>query len=379
MLIMDYRDSAEEREFRAELRRWLAQHTPGDRPPDGPDDAIVFLDEWWRSLAKAGYVGLSFPTVYGGGGRPDSFEAILNEEAGAAGAPPLPPIAHIAQAILRAGTEEQRRAHLPGLLSCEVRWCQGFSEPGAGSDLAGLATVAQPSPDGYRINGRKIWTSGAVWAQWCLLLARTDPSVEKHRGLSMFLLPMDRVGIECRPIVMATGSREFAELYLDDVPASDADLLGAAGQGWEIALDLLAYERGPADMGWVGRFARAITELDEAVRDGRLLLNDADELRVAEARMLLHMLQVHVQRSFGGRSRGTGPGPEGSVDKLLMTRVDQFLHRLTLDLRGAAALLDETFDVNTYLWSRAQSIFGGTEQVQRTIVAERLLRLPRSR
>jgi alkylation response protein AidB-like acyl-CoA dehydrogenase len=376
---VDYRDSPSESEFRAELRSWLALHSPRERAPEDPDAAVAFLDEWWRSLAKAGYVGLSFPSEYGGGGRPDSFDAILNEEVGKAGAPPPPPIAHIGQAILRHGTEDQRRQHLPGLLSCEVRWCQGFSEPGAGSDLAGLATSADSAPDGYRINGRKIWTSGAVWADWCLLLARTDREVAKHRGLSTFLLPMSRDGIECRPIVMATGSREFAELYLDDVAASRSDLLGAPGQGWEIALGLLAYERGPADMGWVGRFTRALAVADEDVRAGRIVLDESATLRLAEARVLLHVLQVHVQRSLCRRADGDPPGPEGSVDKLLMTRVDQLVHRLTLDLRGAVALLDETYEVDTYLWSRAQSIFGGTEQVQRSIVAERLLGLPRDR
>lgn len=374
---MDYRDAPAEREFRAGLRSWLARSSPGTAVPVGPEEAVAFLDDWWRRLAKAGYVGLSFPAVYGGGGHPALFEAILNEEIGAAGAPPPPPIAHIGQAILQYGNEAQRRQHLPGLLSCDVRWCQGFSEPGAGSDLAGLATTADEVPGGYRINGRKIWTSGAVWSDWCLLLARTSRQLPKHRGLSVFLLPMNRAGIECRPIVTATGSREFAELFLDDVACTKADLLGEPGQGWAIALSLLAYERGPADMGWVGRFARARTAAASGVETGAIPADDVTRVRLAQAQVLLRVLQVHVQRSLCQRAGGRAPGPEGSVDKLLMTKADQVIHRLILDLRGSAALLDETFDLDTYLWSRAQSIFGGTEQVQRTIVAERLLGLPR--
>lgn len=373
---MDYRDSDEERSFRLGLRDWLDGNLPG-RPPDDPDSAVAFTDEWWRKLAAAGYVGVSFPVEYGGGGRSDSFEAILNEEIGAAGAPPPPPIAHIGQAILRYGTDQQRAAHLPGLLSCEVRWCQGFSEPGAGTDLAGLTTRADWMAGGYRINGRKIWTSGAVWSQWCLLLARTDKDAPKHRGLSVFLLPMSRAGIEARPIVMATGSREFAEVYLDDVEAGSDELLGKPNQGWEIALSLLAYERGPADMGWVGRFARALAVAEDDVRSGRLVVDEPTAIRLAKAYVSLRVLQVHVQRSLFHRADGASPGAEGSVDKLLMTWVDQEVHRLTLDLRGADALLDQAADFDVYLWSRAQSVFGGTQQIQRSIVAERLLGLNR--
>lgn len=379
---MDFRDSPEEREFRAQFRAWLAENAPREPIPVEPDARAAFLHAWNRALYAAGYIGLSFPTEYGGRGLPVTYEAIYNDELGAAGAPPGPSFGHISNAIRLHGSEEQKKRHLPGLLSSEVRWCQGFSEPGAGSDLANLSMRAEPVESNgvvasYRITGQKIWTSEAVWSDWCLLLARSEPDSRRHRGISVFLVPMRTPGIDCRAIVTASGTREFAEVFFDGVEVSAGDMLGAPGQGWTIAMSLLGYERGPADIGWVSRFARTLRLLEDQARAGELRRDSTLRTALARAYVDLRALQVQVQRTLSSRKDGSTPGPEGSIDKLLMTRTDQSLHRAMMDLRGAVPLLDDGLDMDLYFWSRAQSIFGGTAQIQRDIVAQRVLGLPR--
>ena len=380
---MDFRDSPEEHDFRIQFRNWLAEHAPRQPIPVEPDSRAAFLHAWHRELYRAGYVGLSFPVESGGRGLPATYEAVFNDELGAAGAPPGPVFGHIANAIRLYGTEEQRKRHLPGLLASEVRWCQGFSEPGAGSDLANLSTRAEAVEangvvTSYRITGQKIWTSEAVWADWCLLLARSEPGSRRHHGISVFLVPMRTAGIDCRVIVTASGTREFAEVFFDGAEVDAANLLGNPGQGWTIAMSLLGYERGPADIGWVSRFARTLRILEDEAHAGTLRAESTLRASLAKAYVDLRALQVQVQRTLTSRKDGSTPGPEGSIDKLLMTRTDQSLHRVMMDLRGAAPLLDDGLDLDLYFWSRAQSIFGGTSQIQRDIVAQRVLKLPRA-
>jgi alkylation response protein AidB-like acyl-CoA dehydrogenase len=380
---MDFRDSPEEAAFRAELRAWLADHAPREPIPDDPDAREAFLLAWHRKLYGGGWVGLSFPAEYGGRGLPEIYEAIYLEELGGAGAPPGPADAHLAHALRLFGSPEQKARHLPGLLSRQVRWCQGFSEPGAGSDLAGLSTQARPvtradGSAGYRISGQKIWTSGAIWSQWCMLLARL-PQTRRHHGISLLLVPMDTPGVDCRQIVTASGTREFAEVFFDEAEVGRDALLGEEGQGWSIAMALLGYERGPADMGWVARFARTLGQLEAQVRRGELRPTPALRARLARAYVALRALQIQVQRSLSRRAGHAAPGAEGSVDKLLMTRTDQFLHRVMLELRGARPLLEDGLDMDLYFWSRAASIYGGSQQIQRDIVAQRVLDLPRAR
>jgi alkylation response protein AidB-like acyl-CoA dehydrogenase len=380
---VDFRDSPEELSFRLELRAWLADNVPKAEIPAEPDARAEFLNAWHRKLYSAGYIGLSFPTEYGGRGLPDTYEAIYNDELGSAGAPPGPAFGHIANAIRLHGSEAQKKRHLPGLLSSTVRWCQGFSEPGAGSDLANLSTRAEAiEADGevsaYRITGQKIWTSDAIWADRCLLLARSDPESTRHRGISVFLVPMSTSGLDTRVVVTASGTREFAEVFLDAAEVSSEEMLGEPGEGWAIAMSLLGYERGPADIGWVSRFARTLRSLEEEARTGSLRRESSLQASLARAYVDLRALQVQVQRTLSGRKDGSVPGPEGSIDKLLMTRTDQSLHRAMMDLRGAAPLLEDGLDMDLYFWSRAQSIFGGTSQIQRGIVAQRVLGLPRA-
>ena len=379
---MDFRDTPAEAAFRAELRDWIAHHRPPDLPTD-PEDRVDALNMWHRALYAAGWSGLSFPVEYGGRGLPPVYEAILNDELGAAGAPPPAAVGHLTNAIRLFGTDQQKRTHLPGLLSGAVRWCQGFSEPNAGSDLAGLRTrgalvTAADGTSAYRVEGQKIWTSEAVWASWCMLLLRTEAEQPAHRGLSILLVPMETPGVECREIATAYGTREFAEVFFDDALVPAANLLGAPGQGWSIAMQLLGYERGPADVGWIARLSRMLTLLEDDVRTGRVAAGPAERRALARAWVELRTLQIHVQRTMSSRADGSTPGPEGSIDKLLVTSAEQLLNHVNLDLRGADALLDNTDDIPSYFWSRAQSIFGGTQQIQRDIVAQRLLGLPRA-
>ena len=378
---MDFTDTPEEAEFRTRLRTWLTEHAAEAVIPDDPGERADAANAWHHTLYEAGYIGLSFPTEYGGHGLSPVYEAILNDELGRAGAPPIEGVGHLTNALRLFGSEQQRDELLQGLLSGAVRWCQGFSEPDAGSDLASLKTRAESvEVDGrpmFRINGRKIWTSFAAVADWCFLLCRTEPDAAKHAGISVLLVPMSAPGIEVAPIVNAARNREFAEVTFTDVEVPVENLLGERGQGWSIANQLLAYERGPSDINWISRLAVQLRALEDDVRSGRLPNTPSVRTRLGEAYTELRALQVKVQRSLTDRVNGTLPGAEGSVDKLLMARADQAFGHTMMDVRGSAPVLAEGLEWDIYVWSRAAGIYGGTAQIQRNIVAQRVLGLPR--
>ena len=281
---MDFTDTAEEAEFRARLRQWLGEHSAAASIPDDPAARADAQNAWHQTLYEAGYIGLSFPVEYGGHGLPPIYEAILNDELGRAGAAPIEGVGHLSNALRLFGSDQQRADLLPGLLSGAVRWCQGFSEPEAGSDLAGLKTRAQLGDvDGkqvFRVTGRKIWTSFAAVADWCFLLCRTEAEAAKHAGISVLLVPMSSPGIDVRPIVNAARNREFAEVTFDDVDVPVRNLLGERGQGWSIANQLLAYERGPSDINWISRLSRQLRELEKDVRLGWLPDTSATRARL---------------------------------------------------------------------------------------------------
>ncbi len=381
---LSFADSADEAAFRARVHDWLTAHAPHVLPSDG-DERMAALHRWHRALAGAGFVGVSFAAEYGGHGHSLLYDAIVNDELAATGAPPGPAFNHIANAIRLFGSEEQKREHLPGLLDCTVHWCQGFSEPGAGSDLASLSTrgaltTAEDGSSWYRIDGQKLWTSEAVWADWCLLLLRTETGAtasRPHQQLSMVMVPMSTPGVECRPVRTAYGSSEFAEVFFAGAMVPASLRLGEPGQGWEIAMALLGFERGPADMGWTARLRRMLTLAEARIRDGSAVADTGVRERLARAWVELEALRLQVLRSTCRRLDGSAPGPEGSLDKLLMTRAEQRLNHALLDLAGSAGVLGEGELWANYLWSRAQAIFGGTRQIQRDIVAQRVLGLPR--
>ena len=375
---MDFSDSPDVAAFRAGLRAWLAEHLHEHADGGGYDraEAVAATHRWHRALAAAGYVAVSLDPEYGGRGLSDVYEAVVNEELAAASAPPPPPIGHIAHAVADFASPDLKSRVLPGLLGCTESWCQGFSEPGAGSDLAGLSTTATATDDGFVVNGQKIWTSWAMWADRCLLLCRTEPDRPRHRGLSMLVVDMDTPGITRREITLANGSREFAEVFFDDVHVPAENLVGERGQGWRIAQHMLTYERGPADMGWTGRLGNVLAAAQEGVRSGRLPADDVLRRRLAAVAVDAQVLSWHVARSLVDRE-SADPGSSGSIDKLLTTRVEQELYDVVGDLAGAAFVVGDQRRFDEYLWARAQSIYGGTQQIQRQIVAQRLLGLPR--
>lgn len=371
---MDFRDDSELSAFRHRLRDWVSEYA---RRHDIDIDAADFvrMREWYRDLAAAGYVGVSLPEHHGGKGLSDAYEAVINQELAVAGAPPPPPIGHIAHAMSDFGSDELVARFVPRLLDCSEAWCQGFSEPGAGSDLAGISTVGVVDGGSVRVSGQKIWTSGAMWSQWCLLLLRTELEAERHGRLTMLVVDMNSPGITRRQIALSTGSDEFAEVFFDNVEVPQSNIVGERGQGWDIAMHMLTYERGPADMGWTGRLARDLAIARQELDDKGLPADDGLRTRLARTAGHLRVLEWHVLRTLSNRASSTSSA--GSLDKLLTTRVEQDLYHVLADLQGSSAVLGESEAFRAYLHSRAQSIYGGTQQIQRNIVAQRLVGLPR--
>jgi alkylation response protein AidB-like acyl-CoA dehydrogenase len=375
---MDFRDDPDEVQFRQGFRAWLVANIPTDPAPLGGAERAHFWRTWHHMLYEGGWMGLSWPVEYGGRGLPATYEAIFNDEIGAAGAPPAPHVSFLGRALLHYGSDTQRRRFLPALLSGEEVWCQGFSEPDAGSDLGALSTRALLTGDHYVVNGQKTWTSDAAWADWCLLLARTDPTVAKHAGISTLIVDMHQPGVEVRPIRQANGDAEFNEVFFTDASVAADQIVGHPGQGWNIAMTTVGYERGPADVGFSSRYARMIRELETTARQRQI--GAVQRLDLARAFVRVSVLRAHVLRDLSARVDGAAPGPEGSITKLLATQTDQLLHRVDMDLAAPEPLVGDRPDVLAdYLYSRAASIYGGTSEIQRTLIAERLLDLPRGR
>ena len=381
---MNFVDAPDEARFRADLRDWLRDNMP-DKPYPGRHgkEGNEFAMAWHRTLYAGGWLGLSWPKEYGGRGLGPLYDAIVNDEVGAAGGPTVPSVGFLGRAILHFGTPEQCERFLSPMLRGEVQWCQGFSEPGAGSDLASLTTKAELHGDNYVVCGQKVWTSRAQWSDWCLLLCRTRGDLPQHKGLSCLVFEMERPGITVRPLRQIWGSAEFNEVFFDDLVVPVNQRIGADGDGWRLATTVLAHERGPADIGFISKFERQLGDLRRMLAD--LAPPDRARLapRVAQADIAVSACRLHVLKSLSLRAKGVAPGPETSVDKLLMTRAEQQLGALVLDTAGARPLLgDDDSDgeaLYDYLWSRAASIYGGTEQIQRNIIAQRLLNMPRAR
>jgi len=375
---MDFSDDAEAALFRTQLREWLGTNQPREPEPINGLRRARFWADWHAALHAGGWMGLSWPEEFGGRNLPATFEALLNDEVGRAGAPPVPHVGFLGRAILHYGTEVQKQRYLPGLLSGAEVWCQGFSEPNAGSDLANLSTSAVRSGDNYIVTGQKIWTSDAAWADWCLLLVRTDTEAPKHSGMSMLIVDMRSSGIDVRPITQSNGDSEFNEVFFTEVQVPCDAVVGALGDGWRIAMTTVGYERGPADVGFSSRYARLMGKLVDDFRGTDP--SPADRVLLARSHVAVEVLRSHVLRSLTARNDAEGPGPEGSIDKLLSTLVEQRLHHAAMDLHGAAAMTGASPKIQAdYFYSRAASIAGGTAQIQRTIVAEQLLDLPRWR
>jgi alkylation response protein AidB-like acyl-CoA dehydrogenase len=382
----------EEQALQAEVRAFLAHDrlTPADLPR-ALDDRMGILREWQASCYAAGYVGRAWPSEFGGGGRPPVEQIVVDQELAGAGAPEFINVVGLdvlGPSLLRFGSDEQRRRYIPAILSADELWCQGFSEPEAGSDLASLRTRAVEHDDHFVLSGQKTWVSWGQYARWCGVLARTEETGPKHRGISMLIVDMRSPGVEVRPMTQITGHAEFCELFLDDVVVPQENLLSERGDGWKIAMHTLGHERGTAAL---PRQVKLRTWLDRVVRvaaerelDGQPIVADP-EAQVALARALIgiEVLRHHAYRTVGEFLTGGAVGPDSSSVKLLMAEAEQRLAATALEVLGPtlqhaepAEMAENDFWEETYLYSRAASVYGGTGQIQRNIIADRILALP---
>jgi alkylation response protein AidB-like acyl-CoA dehydrogenase len=372
---MQLRATDAERALQAEVRTFLAQAPlVGATLPRALDDRMTLLREWQASCYEAGFVGRAWPSEFGGRGRPPVEQIIVDQELAAVGAPEFVNVVGLdvlGPSLLRFGSDEQRRRYIPSILSAEEIWCQGFSEPDAGSDLASLRTRAVDEDDHFVLTGSKTWVSWGQYARWCGVLARTEDEGPRHKGISMLIVDMRSAGVEVRPMTQITGHAEFCELFLDDVIVPKKNLLSKRGDGWKIAMHTLGHERGTAAL---PRQVKLRTWLDRAVQDaaaqGRL---DDPLVQVELARALIgvEVLRHHAYRTVGEFLNGGAVGPDSSSVKLLMAEAEQRL------AASAFELLDpDEFWTETYLYSRAASVYGGTRQIQRNIIADRILALP---
>jgi alkylation response protein AidB-like acyl-CoA dehydrogenase len=374
---MDFADSPAEAGFRRRLREWLRDNDPGLPTSSTSDEYWAGQASWHQALYDAGFFGLSWPAGVGGQELPSVYDVIVDEELSSAGAPPRPSVGYLVQGILRHASDDVQKRFLPGIVNGRDRWCQGFSEPEAGSDLASLTTRAEVAGDEYVINGHKVWTSYSDAAQWCMLLARTDPDVPRHRGLSAFAVPMRQPGVVQRPLRMINGvTREFGEVRFEGARVPAANMIGRPGEGWAVAMTVVSHEREPAELGYVARYSKVVSDLAAAVRSDPARFGTEQIRELGWAMVETEMLRLHVRRRLSERLDGISHGPEGSVDKLLMTAAEQAVGHAALAVGGAGDGDDAW--LNVYLYSRAQSVMGGTSQIQRNLVASRVLGLPSS-
>jgi alkylation response protein AidB-like acyl-CoA dehydrogenase len=377
---VDLSFSSEERDFAVEVREWLATHLV---PPPAFGDVEAEVDwgkAWQARLAADRWVGIWWPREYGGRGASPVQVAIFNMEYARAGAPQLVNRVGINLAgptLLAHGTEQQKASWLPSILDASELWCQLFSEPDAGSDLASLKTRAEPVDGGWLVSGQKVWTSYAQFARWGICLARTNMDVAKHAGISYLVVDMRAPGIEIRPLVQITGEAEFNEVFLDEVFVPDGHLVGPVDHGWSVANTTLAHERG-TNFPFKEQVVHEVF-LDELYRealDGGTLDRIEVQDALAQAFVELRVLRLHNWRTLSRLAAGVEPGPESSWVKLAWTDMTQHLSAAALDVEGPSAPLEDRW-ARQWLWSKAASIAGGTSEVQRTIIAERLLGLPR--
>ncbi|HZU78503.1 MAG TPA: acyl-CoA dehydrogenase family protein [Acidimicrobiales bacterium] len=374
---MDFGDAPHELEFRLRLRAWVADHNPGLPASSTDDDYWRGQAAWHQALYDAGFFGMSWPEEVGGQGKAPVYDVIVDEELAAAGAPPRPSVGYLVQGILEHGSDDIKRRFLPGIVNGRARWCQGFSEPDAGSDLASLRTRATRDGDDFVIHGHKVWTSYSDDAEWCLLLARTDDEAPKHKGISAFAVPMRQPGVQQRPLRMINGiTKEFGEVVFDGARVPAADMIGGPGEGWALAMTVVSHEREPGELGYVARYGKVVNELVARVRKEPDAYGAAQVRELGWAMVETEMLRLHVRRRLSDRLDGIVHGPDGSVDKLLMTEVEQAVGHAALSIGGSGAGSDDDSWVKTYLYSRAQSVMGGTSQIQRNLVARRILGLP---
>jgi alkylation response protein AidB-like acyl-CoA dehydrogenase len=392
---MDLNYSSEDRAFRDQTRRWLEANVPTEDMK-----TLTERKAWHRKLYEAGYVGMLWPKEYGGWGATAMQQAIVQDEMARIQAPPAINglgIGFIGPTIIVHGTESQKQRYLKKMLTAEEIWCQLYSEPNAGSDLAGLKTRAEDAGEHFVVNGQKIWTSSGPIADWGILLARTDPKVAKHKGISCVLLNMRQPGVEVRPLKQITGHSLFSEVFMTNARAEKSDLIGNLNEGWGIAQTTLGFERGGNSLGRVTRYAIAFNQLVKATkqlkRQGRPLIEDP----VIRAKMGKLFAELEVQRYAGLRAlsalnKSDSPGAASSITKLSYTEFEKRYYETALEILGPWGQMmtarEEFEEIDTasgeagtwataFLWARAGTIYSGSSEIQKNIIGERVLGLPK--
>ncbi len=384
---MDLTFGPEDEAFRAHVRRWLREHLPeARRKARDRAEALSDAKAWQRKMYEAGLVGIAWPRAYGGQDASLTRQVILNEELARAGAPPLITalgLDIIGPALIVYGTEEQKRRFLPKILTAEEIWCQGFSEPGAGSDLASLRTRAVEDGDFFVVTGQKVWSSLAQIADWCFLLARSDPDAPKHEGISYLLLDMRSPGVHVRPIRQMTGKSHFCELFLDGVRVPKANLVGEKNQGWKIAKATLSFER--SGLAGVVALEQQIARLVRLAAATGRIRDPITRQRLAQVYIEMESLRYTGCRTLTQQLRGEPPGPVAAIGKLFSSELRQRVMDVAMEIEGVYAhlgrgnprALDRGRWQGLYLDARAYTIGGGTSEVMRNIIAEQVLGLPR--
>jgi alkylation response protein AidB-like acyl-CoA dehydrogenase len=379
---MDLTFTVAESAFRDELRSWLAANPAGAEPVGDEEAHYAWRREWQRRLYEGGWAAVHWPAQYGGRGASVVESAIFFEELGKAGAP-LP--ANVLGLLLAGptlmvwGSEQQRQRHLQPILSGEEIWCQGFSEPDAGSDLAAVKTRAARDGEGWRISGQKVWTSAAQHAKWCMLLARTDGQAAKHKGLTYFLADMCQDGVEVRPLRQITGESEFNELFFDGAFVPDSNVLGGEGNGWKVALTTLMNERAGLAFFLQVRMRQLLYRLIEQARANGALSDPLLVDRLVGLHMRCEALRLTAYRGLTAIEKYGQPGPEGSLTKWMWSQTNQELCELAVEVLGPQQLREGAPWAYELLRSRGNTIEGGTTEILKNIVAERVLSLPRAR
>jgi len=396
---MNLRDNEAEAGFRHELRTWLAAHlpagwgTPAFREPETAAEKVEFAKRWQRTLFDGGWAGLDWPRAFGGRGAGVAEHLIWQEEYARARGPDLINLAVglglVGPTLIAHGTASQKERFLQPILRGEEIWCQGFSEPNAGSDLAALRTRAERRSEEFVVTGQKIWTSFARYAQWCILVVRTNPNAPKHKGLTFLLVDMKSPGITIRPLREMTGEAWFNEVFFDEVHVPIDNVVGDVDRGWDVVMTTLGHERGSASP-----HARLAGELEHLAAIARAMPRSAGRAaddpilrqRLAQHAIEIEILRITAWRNVSAIAKNGAPGPEGSILKVFWSELDQRLNETALDLLGPAGMVprgdpravEGGFWSHELLWSRAATIYAGTSEIQRNIIAQRALGLPRS-
>jgi alkylation response protein AidB-like acyl-CoA dehydrogenase len=393
---MDLTLSPSEEGFRDEVATWLRANNPGPEPEGSLDEVMAFRGDWQRKLHAAGWAGISWPKEFGGRGATMIEQAIFTGEAAAQEAPSPANVLGLAMGgpvVIAHGTEAQKSRYLEPILTGDEIWCQGFSEPESGSDLASLKTRAVKDGDEWVVTGQKVWTTFAQYAKWCMLVARTDPDAPKHKGLTYFLMDMKQDGVEAKPLVQITGEGEFNEVFINEARIPDANVVGQVGEGWNVAITTLMNERAGLAFGAIAAIHNSLAKLATLATEvreegGTSASEDAYfRQRIAQLFIEAETMRLNAYRGLTKTMESGIPGPEGSLGKWQWADINQDLTELALEIEGAWAVLgrgSEGAVANgawqyNFLRSRANSIEGGTTDILKNIIAERVLGLPRMR